>query len=159
MRNRCWELRVPVTRADDTSIQYPVGAADYLQEHAFSGKAMVPFEAGAFVSWKLYPAVKVSCDGRYEVAYPPAQVQELWDLYASQHHWQQTLRRYPPDVVFVPRSSPLENLLEQTATTHSETSWRRVYRDDGFSVYARQDLMPSLPVVDRSGQHIVAHFP
>ena len=67
---------------------------------------MVPFETGAFVSWKLYPAVKVSCDGRYEVAYPPAQVQELWDFYASQRDWQQILRRYPPDVVLVPRPNP-----------------------------------------------------
>jgi hypothetical protein len=114
---------------------------------------------GAFVSWKLHPAVKVSCDGRYEVAYPPQQVEELWDFYASQRDWRQILRRYPPDVVLVPRSSPLENLLEQTVTAESDSQWKLVYRDDGFSLYARRDLTPGLPVVDRSGQKMAARFP
>jgi hypothetical protein len=159
MRNRGWDLRIPVTAADDPAIHYPAGAVDYLQTQAFAGHAMVPFEAGAFVSWKLYPAVKVSCDGRYEVAFPPAQVQELWDFYARQRNWQQTLRRYPPDVVFVPRNNPLENLLEQTTTTDSKTLWTLVYRDDGYSLYARQDIASRLPVVDRSGQPMVGQFP
>jgi hypothetical protein len=86
-------------------------------------------------------------------------VQELWDFYASQRNWRQILQRYPPDVVFVPRSSPLEELLEQTDTTDSATPWRLVYRDDGFSLYARPDLSPSLPVVDRTGQPIAVQFP
>jgi hypothetical protein len=158
-RNRFWELRIPATHADDTSIHYPVGAVDYLKEQTFSGNVMVPFEVGAFVSWKLHPAVKVSCDGRYEVAYPPQQVEELWDFYASQRDWRQILRRYPPDVVLVPRSSPLENLLEQTVTAESDSQWKLVYRDDGFSLYARRDLTPGLPVVDRSGQKMAARFP
>ena len=102
---------------------------------------------------------KVSCDGRYEVAYPSAQVQELWDFYASQRDWQQILERYPPDVVFVPRSNPLENLLEQTPAADSASPWGLVYRDDGYSLYARQDWTPRLPAVDRSGQPIVGEFP
>jgi hypothetical protein len=62
-------------------------------------------------------------------------------------------------VVLVPRSSPLENLLEQTVTAESDSQWRLVYRDDGFSLYARQDLTPRLPIVDRSGQKMAARFP
>ena len=158
-RNRFWELRIPTTHAEDTAIHYPAGAVDYLKEHEFSGNVMVPFDVGAFVSWKLYPAVKVSCDGRYEVAYPPQQVQELCDFYANQQNWQQTLERYPPDAVLVPRPNPLEGLFKQAEASDAGSKWKLVYRDDGFSLYARQDLTPRLPIVDRSGQKIAVSFP
>lgn len=157
--NRCWDLRLPLTRAEDPSLQYPAGAVEYLRAAAFKGHAMVPFEAGAFVSWKLHPAVKVSCDGRYEVAFPPDQVRELWDLYATARAWQQVLRRYPPDVVLVPRSSPLEARLEPLQAAGADAPWQRVYRDDGYAIYARRDLAPRLPPCDRSGQPIAAAFP
>ncbi len=159
VHNRFWELRIPTTHAQDPAIHYPVGAVDYLQHQAFAGNVMVPFEAGAFVSWKLYPAVKVSCDGRYEVAYPPAQVEELCALYTETRHWQATLRRYPPDLILIPRPHPLESLLDQPADRGADPPWPLVYRDDGFALYARPGLSPSLPVVDRVGRPIVAEFP
>jgi len=158
MRNRFWDLRVPTTYAEDSSLQYPVGAVEYLREQSFAGKVLVPFEAGAFVSWKLYPAVLISCDGRYEVAFPPQQVQELWDFYATQRNWQQTLRRYPPDLILVPRPNPLEQLLT-TPRPAAEDAWQQVYCDDGFTLYARHGLAGRLPAVDRRGQDIVADFP
>src|SRR5262249_5369267 len=63
--DQIWELQVPQPL-------YPVGAVEYLGKEKFKGNLMVPFRIGAYVSWKLYPAVKVSVDSRYEVAYPDA---------------------------------------------------------------------------------------
>jgi hypothetical protein len=159
VRSRFWELRVPTTRIEDTAIQYPVGAVRYLREQAFEGNLLVPFDVGAYVSWKLYPAVKVSCDGRYEVAYPPEQVEELWRFYAHSDNWQNVLQRYPSDAILVPRGHRLEKRLGTVADANDSPAWWAVYRDDGYVVYAHQPVSRDLPVVDRSGQILIADFP
>lgn len=157
--NRFWLLRIPATAEDDSAIHFPVGAVDYLKECGFVGHLMVPFNVGGYVSWNLYPAVKVSTDGRYEVAYPPEQVHELCDFYANQQDWQQTLCRFPPDAVLVPRPNRLEHLLSHPSGSGSESSWYWVYRDDGFTIYVPSDTPWEFPVVDRSGKKIIGRFP
>lgn len=157
--NRFWVLRIPATAEEDSAIHYPVGAVDYLKQSGFAGNLMVPFNAGAYVSWHLHPKVKISTDGRYEVAYPPEQVHELRDFYATQNDWQQTLRRYPPDAVLVPRHNPLEDLLSERRESDDGSGWKWVYRDDGFAVYVPADRASTCPVVDRSGEKIIGRFP
>ena len=56
---------------------------------------------GGFVIWKLYPAVRVSFDGRYEVAYPEEALYEDRTIHGARPGWQQVLARYAPDVVLV----------------------------------------------------------
>lgn len=34
---------------------YPTGAVQYLQQQEFEGNMLVPFHAGAYVSWELHP--------------------------------------------------------------------------------------------------------
>jgi hypothetical protein len=153
---RFWELRISTTE-ESASIRYPAGATDYLAEHGFSGNLMTPFNSGAFVSWKLYPAVRIGIDSRYEVAYPPEAVAENVALYAGGEGWQETLLRYPTDAVLVPRWSDLYEALEQGDSR--PRNWQRVYQDDGFAVYVRPGRAAGLPAVDRSGQTIIGTFP
>ena len=87
---RPWILEVPGQGKAEQAV-YPVGAVEYLSQRQFHGNAMVPFEYGAYVSWKLYPAVRVSIDSRYEVAYPDWWVDEILRFYRAQPGWKQTL--------------------------------------------------------------------
>jgi hypothetical protein len=123
----------------------------YLREVGFRGNLMVHFNVGAFVTWKLYPDVKVSMDGRYEVAYPPEALAENLDFYAAEPGWEQTLDKYPTDAVLVPTPMPVCTAIEDI------DGWTRVYCDDTFEVYARRGL--PLPVVDRRGQRFTGTFP
>src|SRR5262249_39408946 len=59
VRQKPWRLSIPQPL-------YPVGPVKFLAEQGWKGNLMVPFRLGAYVSWKLYPAVKVSLDSRYE---------------------------------------------------------------------------------------------
>jgi hypothetical protein len=121
---------------------------------------MTPYNAGSYVLWKLYPDVKVSADSRFEVAYPTAWVVEVALMYAGRDGWQDTLSRYPTDAVLVPRGEPLERLLADPPTSPAGSPpWRRVYQDDGYSLFARADFIPALPYVDRRGTPIRATFP
>jgi hypothetical protein len=159
-----WELRIPTVQDElEKGVPiYPAGAVGYLAEQGFSGNLMVPFEAGAFVSWKLYPDAKVSMDSRYEAAYLPGIVEENVQFYDAERDWQAVLDRYDTDAVLVPCWSPLGEMLvwgDQFERSAWPSGWRLVYRDDGYSVVARREVVPQLPITDRTGQPISASFP
>lgn len=152
--NRFWKLRVPgLDQGNRFDTVYPVGPVDHLRAVGFQGNLMTPFEQGAYVSWKLYPAVKVGCDSRYEVAYEPKWVEEVSSMYldASYQGWRSTLERYPTDVVLVKRSMVLAARLE------AAHDWHRFYRDDTWELIARPGLV--LPPLDRSGEAIEGTIP
>lgn len=154
LHNAPWRLPVPANGEDWTRhepVVYPAGATDYLRNQHVTANVMTPFLVGGFVSWKCYPQVKVSIDGRYEVAYEPSLLTEISDFYAGKTGWRQTLERYPTDLVLVPRPSRLLALLAD------QTAWTVVYRDDAYELWARPGL--KLPVVDDRGRHIVASIP
>ena len=147
-------LELPVDRAAldaGMPVIYPEGAVAYLREQGFRGNVMTPFEEGAFVSWRLYPAVKVGLDSRYEVAFVPGVAEQVWAFYAGTEGWSALLERYPTDLVLVKVSQPLSALLV------TRTDWPLVYQDDVFQLFSRPGL--ALPQVDRRGVEIVGRFP
>ncbi|UCG59719.1 MAG: hypothetical protein JSU70_09410 [Phycisphaerales bacterium] len=157
-----WHLRIPAVQDPKWPVVYPVGAVDYFEQQAFRGNVMVPFEVGAYVSWKLHPNIKVSVDSRFEAAYPVEWVVEVAMCYAGRNGWRETLTRYPTDAVLAPRGGPLENLLEQSSdetTTADVVSWRKAYVDDGYSVFVRAEMADRLPFVNRTGKQITGSFP
>ena len=129
----------------------PIGPADFLAARGFRGNVMTYFHHGAYMSWRLYPAVKVSCDARYYDAYPPADVDRNFALYLhSPQLLPQELQRLPKtDAILCFRLSPL-------APELAKLGWPRVYDDDAFVLYARPGL--DLPYQDRRGQSIRQWF-
>ena len=130
---------------------YPVGAAAYLKEVDFRGNLMTPFVVGAFITWELYPDVKVSMDGRYEVAYPHGSFAENHAFYWAEIGWEETLRKYPTDLVLAPITLPISEAMSRAE------GWTRVYRDDVHEIYARPGII--LPLVDRRGVQFHGTFP
>jgi hypothetical protein len=148
-----WELRVPAgsSPVPGKHLDYPVGAAEYLRSVGFQGNVMTPFDWGAYISWKLYPAVKVSMDGRYEVAYPDAVADASFRLYKGEPGWEGLLKADHADIVLVHNQLPLARLMPGVA------GWHRVYRDRTFALFARSGL--ALPQVDRSDPVADGTFP
>jgi hypothetical protein len=142
-----WRMRVPQS---DAPYAYPVGAVEYLRAQRFAGNVMVPFSQGAYISWKLFPAAKVSVDSRYEVAYSEGLVDSIFRFYAAEPTWQDTLRKYPTDLVLVPRISALARVI-------AEAGWQEVYRDREFQLYARPGL--ALPFSDCTREFFDGVFP
>ena len=148
-----WQLRIPVTTADEQRglPVYPAGAVDYLERSGFRGNLMVSFVKGGYVMWKLHPHVKVSLDGRYEVAYQVGILEENHAFYQARPGWQQTLAKYPTDAVLVARSRPLADELPAI------TGWTRTYRDPVYDLYTRPGLM--LPREEQHAAPIRPRFP
>lgn len=147
VRWKFWRMQVPQVA---TTYGYPVGSVEYLRDQHFSGNVMVPFAQGAYVSWKLYPAVKVSVDSRYEVAYSDELVDRIFRFYAAEPGWQETLNAYPTDLVLIPRIMPLATVIQQSG-------WNQIYLDGEFELYARPGL--DMPYSNRVSQKFTGTFP
>jgi hypothetical protein len=130
-----WRLMVPgqPMQGVGSTMYYPVGGVEYLRKHQFRGNLMTPFEWGAYVSWRLHPQVKISMDGRYEVAFPLELVDELYGFYMAHDGWETVLDKYSTDAILVPKRLPLARRLPEAA------GWRRCYQDDAFEIYVRTD--------------------
>jgi len=151
---RPWELRVPNAPLSERSLHYPVGPVAYLEETGFAGNVMTEFNWGAYVSWMLYPAVRVGMDSRYEAAYPPAVVDEIHGFYLGRPGWEEVLDRYGADAVIVRTTRPLAAVMERAARDDEALSWSRVYQDDEFAVWVSASRASALPEIDRRGELI-----
>ncbi|MBM4000381.1 MAG: hypothetical protein FJ297_12740 [Planctomycetes bacterium] len=161
-RQRFWELRVPTSaRGEREGVPiYPAGAVDYLEANRFAGNLMVPFGAGGFVSWRLFPDVRVSIDSRYEVAYPPGAVEESVFFFSGTADTRAVLARHPTDAILAPVESPiLDRLTEPAVEPGSRSDWVIVYRDDAFAVLAPRGAADRFLPADRRGERIIAEFP
>jgi hypothetical protein len=148
-----WRLVVPGEPAPQlaTTLYYPVGAVDYLQQHQFRGNLLTPFDWGSYVSWKMHPQVKVSMDSRFEVAYPLWLEEEVFDFYVARQGWMSLVAKYPTDAILVPTRLPVARCLPEL------TGWRRCYRDDSSEIYIR--INGDLPAVDQRGRQHLGAFP
>ena len=144
-----WLATVPRSLAD-INVCYPVGAVNYLKRNAFHGNVMTPFQTGAYVSWRLYPDVRVSLDGRYEVAYQDHVLPDHNDIYQAKPGWQERLSKYPSDLILVNRLNPLSQAMlseysrylgrSDLSKSENEPTWQLYYEDDAFLLFGRSGL-------------------
>ncbi len=133
-----YRATIPVDVAP-SSFGFPKGAVDYLESHQAQGNVMTPFHCGAYVSWRLYPAVKVSLDGRYEVAYQPQVMEQHRSFYEAATGWQDTLAAYQHDFVIVPKDAVVyESLRNKTVPTAG--NWSCIYEDNYFALFSRVEV-------------------
>jgi hypothetical protein len=168
----CWRTTLSGDLAGQ-SVCYPTGAIGYLQAHGFRGNLLTPFHAGAYVSWEMYPRVKVSLDGRYEVAYAPPVFDEHREFFHAGADWARLLDQYPHDAIMVHQSAQVRPLLDifrspsESAATRTalptREPWRFAYEDDSYIILARTDApLPyedhrGRPAADRSQQAFARH--
>ena len=164
-----WKLRVPNQRevASKRITTFPVGACAYLRDQNFKGNLFVPFVAGAYVSWELYPEVKVSIDSRYEVAYPIGALEEETAFCTAADNWEAILNKYDTQAVLIPVELPIARVLESRLATEEPSKggvqpvssagsfgWKLVYQDNTYALYVNASLADSLPILDRRNEFI-----
>jgi len=79
----------------------PVREADILSLAGAKGNLATPFAWGSYLSWRLYPAIKVSMDGRYETTYPETTFDLNNDFFDHQGDWFRLCREYKVDYVIL----------------------------------------------------------
>lgn len=134
---------------------YPTGAVKYLKQQHFVGNLLTPFNQGAYISWEMYPEVRVSLDGRYEVAYQDYVMTDHHQLFSGAKDWEKILDKYPSDAVLVNQDADLRRKLEifrDTSNPNIPTNkrWRFVYEDSAFVILAAEHC--PLPYLSRMDQ-------
>jgi hypothetical protein len=79
----------------------PVREADILALAGARGNLATPFAWGSYLSWRLYPNIKISMDGRYETAYPESTFALNNDFFDHQADWFRLCRQYKVDYVIL----------------------------------------------------------
>ena len=142
--NTFWHVSLPTTLAA-SSFCFPGGAIDYLKSHAIHGNVMTPFHCGAYVSWSLYPDVKVSLDGRYEVAFSEDVMNAHLQFYEAKEGWQSVLGLYDHDLILVPQDAAVRKKICSDKACLID-GWNLVYQDDAYAILAKNDF--ELPYLD-----------
>jgi hypothetical protein len=112
---------------------HPCQAVGFMREGRIAGNVYVPLQWGSYVTWHLYPAVRVSMDGRNISLFPRDMVRESLEFYLSSHPDLETPLRYDTDFLLVPTSFSRLDALE------ADTRWTAIHRDSDAVLFKRAD--------------------
>ncbi len=128
-----WHARLP---ADDPNglMVYPVRACEYVRSHRLHGNMLTPFASGAYVSWTCYPDIRVSIDGRYEVAYRDDVLPKHNRFYDAEPDWESVLDEYSVDWILIQQSAPIRDVIK---ASKNGDKWKVAYEDQTFVLLGR----------------------
>jgi hypothetical protein len=81
--------------------EFPVRETDILSRAGAKGNLASPFAWGSYLSWRLYPNIKVSMDGRYETTYPESSFLMNANFLDHTGDWWELCRSYKVDYVIL----------------------------------------------------------
>jgi hypothetical protein len=121
--------------ADGTVLgtRHPCTAVAFMRENHLAGNVFNPLWWGSYLSWELYPAVRVSMDGRNISLFADRMVVENFDFYlkdAASVDADAPLR-YDTRLLLIPTDSPVLSRIE------TDVRWRQAFRDSESALFLR----------------------
>lgn len=114
--------------------RYPVPAVEFLKINNIKGNLLVTFGYGSYVSYKLYPNVKVFIDGRYEEVYYDFMLPMMGKFYILKPGWDEILKKYPPDIMIIEKNYPIYLALLR------RKDYSLAYNDSDVGVFVKAKL-------------------
>jgi hypothetical protein len=114
--------------------KYPVVATEFIKTNHLKGNLLVSFGYGSYVSYKLYPNVKVFIDGRYEEVYYDFMLPMLGKFYVIKPGWDEVLKKYPPDIMIIEKNYAIYYALLR------RKDYPLVYEDKDLGVFVKSSL-------------------
>lgn len=112
--------------------RYPVAALAFMRERSLGGNLAVFFNWGEYALYHLYPACRVSFDGRLETVYPEEIIQLNLAFTDGKPEGRALLTDYPTDLALYPAGSGAHRLLAL------EPGFGLLYQDDTAVLYRRE---------------------
>ena len=120
----------------------PCHVVEFMKDNRLSGNVYNPLWWGSYVTWELYPSVRVSMDGRNITLFPGPMVTENLKFYSSDTGSDalEVPLRYNTDFLLVPSDAAI------LARVRSDFRWRQVYGDEDAVLFVRADAAaPPIP--------------
>jgi hypothetical protein len=102
-----------------------------IKSHGLQGRMLTWFNYGEYAIWHLWPAIRVSNDGRRETVYSEAVRREHTVIYAGKDGAPEALAKLDADHAWLPVDSPMIARMEAAG-------WTTVFRGDRSVVLSRQ---------------------
>jgi hypothetical protein len=141
----------PVIRTLDAAVlgsTNPCRAVNFLRENHVEGNLYNPLWWGSYITWELYPQIRVSMDGRNISLFPGEMVLENLTFYSndpSEADLDAPLR-HGTDLLLVPSDLPV------LTRVHSDGRWRQVYADRDAVIFVRADAAAGSRAAALSGR-------
>ena len=133
----------PAIRIDGAVLgpKHPCGAVAFLRDQGARGNLYNPLWWGAYITWELYPSVRVSMDGRNVSLFPDEMVLENMRFYTDDMNRADLDApfRYATDFLIVPTDAPVLSRLQ------ADSRWRRMYADNDSVLFDRADAGAARP--------------
>ncbi len=110
----------------------PVSAADYLESVGMRGAVFNTYAAGAYLVYRLYPAVRVGMDSRNDV-YGEDLYRQYTRALADSDALEAMLRRLDAGAILL--EWPNQGMMTAAAAVHRLKDWTPVYFDDVSVIY------------------------
>jgi hypothetical protein len=134
---------------------HPCGAVNFLRENHLEGNVYNPLWWGSYITWELYPHVRVSMDGRNISLFPDEMVVENLKFYSHD------IREADLDAPFKHDTDFLLMPSDSAVLTRVRTDrrWRRIYADSNAELFVRVDLAASSRAAALDGRSFVIPAP
>ena len=119
---------------------HPCGAMAFLRAHHLAGHVYNPLWWGSYLTWELYPAIRVSMDGRNISLFRDEMVKENLEFYSDRCTSLEAPLQYDTDFLLIPTNQQVLTAILD------DDRWRQIYRDDDSVLFARAGAQyPSPP--------------
>jgi hypothetical protein len=112
---------------------FPFEAAAFMRDNKLQGNVYAPLMWGSFLTWKLYPDVRVAMDGRNVTLFPSAMVRENLMFVLPEGADPEIPLRYPTDYLLLPREAVVVERLRR------DSRWQVLYADRDAILLVRAD--------------------
>jgi hypothetical protein len=111
----------------------PRGAVAFLRANGLSGRVFNPLWWGSYLTWELYPDVRVSMDGRNVTLFPADLVGENLAFYLEDGADPEVPLRHAPEFLLVPADAPVLPRLR------GDARWAALFDDGDAVLFVRAD--------------------
>jgi hypothetical protein len=143
----------PVVRASGRVLgrTHPCGAVNFLRQNHIEGNVYNPLWWGSYVTWELYPHVRVSMDGRNISLFPDEMVVENMQFYSYDIREADLDApfKHDTDLLLVPSDSAV------LPRVGADRRWRRIYADRDAEIFVRVDSAAGARAAALNGRSFV----
>ena len=126
---------------DTLGSKHPCQAVAFMREHNVAGNVYAPLWWGSYVTWHLFPSVRVSMDGRNITFFPDRMVVENLRFYSASatRDDEDAPLRYETDYLLVPSDRSILGRIQ------ADRRWQQIFTDsDAFLFVRREKALDSM---------------
>ncbi len=110
------------------SLEFPVGAVDWLESHPQEGNLFNYFPWGGYLIYRMWPGQLVFIDGQLDF-YGETLTQQHQQVINADQGWEDVVRQYKIQWMLVPTNSTIAKVLQKDPT------WTILYQDQTSVIY------------------------